>query len=433
MMRRQKCVLWLAGILLATAARAELKIDITRGVTDPVPIAVVPFAQSTPGAGVVDIAAVVQRDLEGSGRFTGMSREAMPARPTRAADVESARWRALRNDYVVVGREVPRDAGEVRLEFELVNALTGQVLLQESVGVPPANLRHGAHRIADKVFEKITGTRGAFATRIAYISVDGQPPAQRFQLLIADADGENARVAMESRLPIMSPAWSPDGQWLAYVSFENRASAIFVQRVRTGERRQVSARTGINGAPAWSPDGRKLALTLSGSGGNLDIYILDLSTQELTRITDDPAIDTEPAWTPDGQTLYFTSDRGGGPQIYRVAARAGARAQRVTFGGSYAARPRISPDGRQLAVVTQESGSFRIGVADPAVGQVTGLTRGPLDESPGFAPNGAVLIFAGRERGQGVLATVSVDGQVTQQLKSDKGEVREPAWGPFVD
>jgi TolB protein len=362
-----------------------------------------------------------------------MARDAMPARPTRAADVDAARWRALRNDYVVVGREVPRDAAEVRLEFELVNALTGQVLLQDSIVVPTANVRHGAHRVADKIFEKITGTRGAFATRIAYVSVDGQPPSQRYQLLIADADGENARVAMESRLPIMSPAWSPDGQWLAYVSFENRASAIFVQRVRTGERRQVSARTGINGAPAWSPDGQKLAITLSGSGGNLDIYVLDLSTQELTRITDDPAIDTEATWAPDGQMLYFTSDRGGGPQIYRVAPRAAARAQRVTFGGGYAARPRISPDGRLLAVVTQESGSFRIGVADPAVGQITGLTRGALDESPGFAPNGAVLIFAGRERGQGVLATVSVDGQVTQQLKSDKGEVREPAWGPFVD
>jgi TolB protein len=432
MMHRLKWVVWLTGTLLAATAQAELKIDITRGVTDPVPVAVVPFAQPAQGAGGLDIASVVQRDLEGSGRFLGMQREAMPARPARAADVDAARWRALRTDYVVVGREVPRD-GEVRLEFELVNALTGQVLLQEYIGVAPANLRHGAHRIADKVFEKITGIRGAFATRIAYVSVDGQPPAQRYQLLIADADGENARVAMESRLPIMSPAWSPDGQWLAYVSFENRASAIFVQRVRTGERRQVSARTGINGAPAWSPDGRKLALTLSGSGGNLDIFVLDLSSQELARITDDPAIDTEPTWTPDGQTLFFTSDRGGGPQIYRVAPRTGARAQRVTFGGSYAARPRISPDGRMLAVVTQESGSFRIGVADPAVGQVTSLTRGQLDESPSFAPNGAVLIFAGRERGQGVLATVSVDGQVTQQLKSDRGEVREPAWGPFVD
>lgn len=431
-MHRLFCAALLAATFLTTPARAELKIDITRGVTDPVPIAVVPFAQAQ-GGGSLDVAAVVQRDLEGSGRFTAMRRDAMPARPTRAADVDAARWRALRNDYVVVGREVPREGGEVRLEFELVNALTGQVLLQEYVGVPAAYLRHGAHRIADKIFEKITGTRGAFSTRIAYISVDGQPPRQRFQLMIADADGENARVAMESTQPIMSPSWSPDGQWLAYVSFENRASAIYVQRVRTGEKRQVSARAGINGAPAWSPDGRKLALTLSGSGGNLDIFVLDLGTQELVRVTDDPAIDTEPAWAADGQNIYFTSDRGGGPQVYRVPARAGARAQRVTFGGGYAARPRISPDGRTLAVVTQEGGNFRIGVADPAVGQITPLTRGPLDESPSFAPNGAVLMYAGRVGGQGVLATVSVDGQVTQQLKSDQGEVREPAWGPFVD
>jgi TolB protein len=231
----------------------------------------------------------------------------------------------------------------------------------------------------------------------------------------------------------MSPAWSADGQWLAYVSFENRVSSIWVQRVRTGERRQVSARAGINGAPAFSPDGRRLALTLSGSGGNLDIYVLDLGTQQLTRITDDAAIDTEPAWSLDGESLYFTSDRGGGPQIYLAPANSGAKARRITFGTPYAARPRLSPDGRLLALVTQEGGGFRIGVADPATGQVTSLSRGTLDESPSFAPNGAVVIFAGRERGQGVLATVSVDGQVTQRLKSDQGEVREPVWGPFND
>ena len=426
--------LLLIGLGLAAAtARAELKIDITRGVTDPVPIAVVPFARSGAADASLDVAAVIQGDLVSSGRFRAMERAAMPAQPTRAVDVQAASWRAARNDYVVVGRVLQRDAAEVRLEFDLVNALTGQVLLQEYVGVPQANLRHGAHRVADKIYEKITGTRGAFATRIAYISVDGTAPAQRYQLLIADADGENPRIAMESRQPIMSPAWSPDGQWLAYVSFENRVSAVFVQRVRTGERRQVSARAGINGAPVFSPDGKRLALTLSGSGGNLDIYVLDLGTQQLVRITDDPAIDTEPAWTPDGANLYFTSDRGGGPQIYLAAAQSGARPRRVTFGGAYAARPRVSPDGKQLAVVTQENGAFRIGVVDPASGTVTGLSRGTLDESPSYAPNGAVIIFAGREGGQGVLATVSVDGQITQRLKSDRGEVREPVWGPFVD
>jgi len=424
-----------AALLLAavTPAQAELKIDITRGVTDPVPVAVVPFARAVPADGGLDVAAVVQRDLESSGRFRGVDRNAMPARPTRAADVDAAAWKAQRADYVVVGRVAAGAAGAVQLQFDLVNALTGQVMLSESVTAPQNAVRNGAHRVADRIFEKLTGTRGAFATRIAYVSVDGAPPNQRFQLLIADADGENARIAMQSSQPVMSPAWSPDGEWLAYVSFENRVAAIFVQRVRTGERRQVSARAGVNGAPAFSPDGRKLALTLSGSSGNLDIYVLDLATQGLTRITDDPAIDTEPAWSADGQSLYFTSDRGGGPQIYNSPAQAGSRARRITFGVNYAARARVSPDGKMLAIVTQEASGFRVAAVDVASGQITPLSRGSLDESPSFAPNGAVLIYAGRERGQGVLATISVDGQVSLRLKSDQGEVREPVWGPFAN
>jgi TolB protein len=231
----------------------------------------------------------------------------------------------------------------------------------------------------------------------------------------------------------MSPAWSADGEWLAYVSFENNVAAVFVQRIRTGERRQVSARIGHNGAPAFSPDGKRLALALSGSTGNFDIYILDLGTQALTRITDDPAVDTEPAWSPDGQTLYFNSDRGGAPQIYSIAARGGAQPRRISFDVPYAARPRVSPDGKQLALVTQENGAFRIGIMDLASGRITTLSRGTLDESPDFSPNGATLIYAGRDSAQGVLATVSVDGQVSLRLKSDQGEVREPVWGPFAD
>jgi TolB protein len=287
--------------------------------------------------------------------------------------------------------------------------------------------------VADAVFEKLTGVRGAFATRIAYVAVTGAPPTQRYQLLIADADGENPRVAMQSSQPVMSPAWSPDGEWLAYVSFENKAAAVFVQRVSTGERRQVSARTGHNGAPVFSPDGRRLALVLSGSSGDFDVYVLDLGTQALTRITNDPAIDTEPAWSPDGQTLYFTSDRGGAAQIYATPVQPGARARRITFGVPYAARPRVSPDGRQLAIVTQEGRGNRIAVVDIASGTAITLTSGSLDESPSFAPNGAVLIYAGRDGGQGVLATVSVDGQVSTRLKSGQGEVREPVWGPFTE
>lgn len=431
-MRRTLWAVLLPGLaLLATAARADLKIDITRGVTDPVPVAVVPFARAVPADGGLDIAAVVQRDLESSGRFRGIERTAMPSRPTRSGEVDAASWRAQRTDYVVVGRVVADGSGSVQLQFELVNVLTGQVMLNETVTAPQAAVRNGAHRVADKVFEKITGIRGAFATRIAYISVDGSPPNQRYQLLVADADGENWRPAMQSSQPIMSPAWSADGEWLAYVSFENRVAAVFVQRVRTGERRQVSARVGVNGAPAFSPDGRRLALTLSGSTGNLDVYVLDLATQNLVRVTDDPSIDTEPAWSPDGQTLYFTSDRGGAPQIYAAAPQAGARARRITFGASYVARPRVSPDGKMLAVMTQDGSGFHVGVVDLASGQITSLSRGAQDESPSFAPNGAVLIYAGRDRGQGVLATVSTDGTISTRLKSDQGEVREPVWGPF--
>jgi TolB protein len=433
MHRKPLLLTTLLALLAVSPARAELKIDITRGVTDPVPVAVVPFARAVPADGGLDVAAVVQRDLESSGRFRGVDRNVMPARPTRGADVDAAAWRAQRADYVVVGRVAGGAGGSVQLQFELVNVLTGQVLLNDTVTAPQSAVRHGAHRVADRIFEKLTGTRGAFATRIAYVSVDGAPPSQRYQLLIADADGENARIAMQSSQPVMSPAWSPDGEWLAYVSFENRVAAVFVQRVRTGERRQVSARVGVNGAPAFSPDGRKLALTLSGTTGNLDVYVLDLGTQALTRITDDPAIDTEPSWSSDGQTLYFTSDRGGAPQIYAAAAQAGARARRITFGANYAARARVSPDGKLLAVVTQDGSGFRIGAVDLASGQLTPLSRGALDESPSFAPNGAVLIYAGRDRGQGVLATISVDGQVSLRLKSDQGEVREPVWGPFTD
>lgn len=431
MLKPRAMVLAVLMLVATAAANAQLRIEITRGVTDPVPVAVVPFSVAAPSIETLDVATVIQNDLASSGRFRGIDRAAMPARPDRALNVDATRWRDARADYVVVGR-VANSGGNVVLRFDLVNALNGQVMLEdESVSVPQASLRKGAHRVADVIFEKLTGVRGAFATRIAYVSVTGTPPAQRYQLLIADADGENPRVAMTSRQPVMSPAWSPDGEWLAYVSFEDEVAAVFVQQLRTGERRKVSARAGHNGAPAFSPDGRRLALVLGGSGGNLDVYVLDLATQNLTRITTDPAIDTEPAWSADGQNLYFTSDRGGAPQTYVAPAQADARARRVTFGVPYATRPRLAPDGRQLAVEIQESGGYRIATVDLASGTVTSLTRGTLDESPSFAPNGAALIYAGRENGRGVLATVSVDGQVSTRLKSGEGDVREPVWGPF--
>ena len=420
-------------VLTATApAFAQLKLTITSGVTDPINIAVVPFSRAVPADGGLDVAAVVQRDLESSGRFKGMPRSDMVTTPTTAAEVDAAGWKQQRNDYVVVGRLAALPSGDLTVDAELVNVLTGQRLLGQKWTVKPANLRNAAHRVADAVYEKIIGVRGAFATRIAYVSVDGRPPAQKYQLIVADADGENPRMILQSDRPLMSPAWSADGEWLAYVSFERRVSAIYVQQVRSGQRRMVSARVGINGAPSWSPDGRKLALTLSGKDGNLDIYLLDLGSQALTRLTDDPGIDTEAVFTPDGSAVYFTSDRSGNPQIYKLGIGGNDRPRRVTFTGNYNARPRVSPDGKQLAVLTLDNGAYRIGVQDVASGTLQILSKGSQDESPSFAPNGAMVILAGRERGQGVLQTISIDGQTSFRLNADAGEVREPVWGPFL-
>jgi TolB protein len=425
-------ILLMALMLPPGAARADLQILITKGVTDPIPIAIVPFAHGLPPDGPFDVAAVVQHDLEGSGRFRLMPRGQMTATPTRAADVQAADWKAAGNDYVVVGRVSMPSSSEIDVECDLINSQSGDTVASQKFIANSASIRNASHQISDFIYGKILGVRGAFATRIAYISVQGQQPNQKYQLIVADADGENPKVILESNQPIMSPAWSPDGQWLAYVSFENKVSGVYVQTVRTGERHLVSARVGVNGAPSFSPDGQKLALTLSGSGGNLDVWLLDLNSQQLTRLTDDPAVDTEPAWSPDGKSIYFTSDRAGGPQIYKFDLAQHQRVERITFGSSYNARPRVSPDGKKIAFVTREGSAYRIGVEDLASKTVSVLSKGSLDESPSFAPNGASIIFAGRDADIGTLQIVSVDGLVTQRLRSDQGEVREPVWGPFA-
>jgi TolB protein len=408
--------------------QAQLRLDITQGVRDAVPIAVVPFGGQAEG-GPGEVAAVIASDLRLSGRFSPLERRDMVAQPTSGAAIRFEDWRLLRSDFIVVGRVEP-DAAGVAVTFELFNVQTGQPLLSQRLPTTERGLRATAHRIADLVFERLTGIKGAFSTRIAYVSVEGRAPAQRHRLVVADADGFGPRVVTESAEPIMSPAWSPDGQSLAYVSFEGKASAIYVQRLATGERRRVSARRGINGAPAWSPDGRKLALTLSRDG-NLDIYALELASQVLTRLTTDAAIDTEPEWSRDGASVYFTSDRAGSAQVYRVAADGAQDAQRLTFTNSYNARPRVAPDGQSLALVTLDRGAYRIATLDLQSRNLRVLTEGRQDESPSFAPNGALLIYATQNAGRGALATVSSDGRFQQRLSSDKGDVREAAWSPF--
>jgi TolB protein len=427
--RAAAALLALAFLLVATPGHAQLRLDITQGVRDAVPIAVVPFGGQAEG-GANDIAAVVANDLRMSGRFAPLERRDMVSRPTSGGEIRFEDWRLLKSDFVVVGRVEPDGAG-LAVNFELHNVRTGASLLAQRLPSTEKGLRATAHRIADLVFERLTGIPGAFSTRIAYVAVDGKPPAQRYRLIVADADGHNPRTVLESREPIMSPAWSPDGQNLAYVSFESKLSAVYVQQLATGQRSRVSARAGINGAPAWSPDGRKLALTLSRDG-NLDIYTLELATQTLTRVTSDEAIDTEAEWSKDGQSLYFTSDRAGNAQVYQVRLDEARRAERVTFTNGYNARPRMSPDGKQLALVTLDRGGYRIGVMDLASRNLRVLTNARQDESPSFAPNGAMVIYATREGGRGALAFASSDGAFQQRLSSDQGDVRDPAWQPFT-
>jgi TolB protein len=320
------CAPWLA--------QAELRIEISQGVDKAVPIAVVPFGWAGPGEAPGDVAAVVAADLERSGRFAPLPRNDMLARPTSGRDVDFDDWRILGTEVVIVGQLIADGADTYTIQFQVFDVLRGQQLLGYRQPSSKSQLRAASHRVADMIYEELTGVAGVFSTRIAYITVNGEAGQQQYRLIVADADGENARVLVESREPLMSPAWSPDGRKLAYVSFENNNSEIYVQTLRSGARQRVSARSGVNSAPAWSPDGRLLALTLSRDDGNLDIYTLDLASQVLTRLTDRPSIDTEANWAGDGRHIYFTSDRGGAPQVYRVAADGTGQPQRGTFEGS---------------------------------------------------------------------------------------------------
>jgi TolB protein len=420
----------LFAMLMPWQARAELVIEITGGSESALPIAVVPFGYEGFAASE-DISAIVRNDLERSGRFAPLPQQDLISTPHEKSEINFKDWRLLRSEGLLVGKVSSLDGQTYQVQFQLFDVYKAQQLVGKRYQVPASGLRRVAHQIADQVYQTLTGEQGVFSTRLAFVSVlknaDG---SRRYALQISDSDGANPRTVLQSKQPILSPNWSPEGERLSYVSFENGKAEIFIQEMRSGKRTALATFKGLNSAPSWSPDGRKLAMTLS-KGGNPEIYVMDISTKALTRVThSSQSIDTEAVWMPNGHELVFTSDRGGRPQIYKVPAT-GGRAERLTFEGRYNASPDISADGRYLTMMHALKGKFYIAVQDLETGAVNVLTERGKDESPSFAPNGRLILYATEQNGKGILAAVSVDGNFHQRLGETGIDVREPAWSPI--
>ena len=426
-----------AVLLALCAAGHALEIVISEGWDSPTRIAVVPFGgpplRDRAGQEATDIAGIVAFDLKRSGQFEAIAPEQMLQHPTLAQEVSFRDWRIQKVDYLVIGRGAQAAGGEVSIQYQLLDVTAEREIGNAAFTVPPALIRDVAHRISDQIYERVTGIRGAFSTKILYVLVEAPgTPSAVYRLLMADADGERERTLFRSGEPLLSPSWSPDSQRVAYVSFETGRSTIVVQNLRDGSRSHVAAYRGINGAPAFSPDGKQLAMSLSRDG-NAEIYVKDLASEELRRVTRNPsAIDTEPSWSADGGSLIFTSDRGGKPQIYRLDLATGYP-ERLTFSGDYNARARLLPDGQHLVYVHRRAGVYHIAWQDLERDAVHLLTETALDESPSLAPNGTMMMYATRQQGKGILAVVSIDGRVKYTLPSAAGDVREPAWSPFID
>jgi len=418
--RRTVCA---ALVSLPAVSLAQLRVEITGVGSQQFPIAIAPFVRDSQLP--VEIESVVRADLARSGLFRIVEAGGAPI-PLNATPA-FADWKARGADALAIGSVTRLADGRFDIRYELYDTVQQARLDGASVVSPAGNLRLPAHQIADRIYEKLTGERGVFATRIAYVV---QTSRTAWELHIADADGANPQAALRSREPIISPAWSPDGSRLAYVSFETGKPVVYVHTVATGARKAVANFRGSNSAPAWSPDGKTLAVTLTREG-NSQVFLMNADGGNARRLTTSNGIDTEPSFSPDGQSIYFTSDRGGGPQVYRMPANGGA-AQRVTFNGDYNISPRLSPDGKLLAYVGRRGGQFKVHVLDLASGQETPVTDTVRDESPSFAPNGRMLLYATEVNGRGILASASIDGRVRTRLSGPSGDIREPTWGPFI-
>lgn len=413
----------LIGLLAVGAAPAfaQFRVEVSGVGLTQLPIAVAPFRGEAQAP--QKIGAIIRADLERSGMFRTVNAAGLVADENTRPDL--ADWRQKGADTMVTGSVSALADGRFDVRLRLWDIVRGADLGGQSYTVSKADLRLSAHRISDFVYEKLTGEKGVFSTRIAYVT----KAAQRYNLWVADSDGEGAQSALSSAEPIISPSWSPNGAQLAYVSFESRKPVIYSHDVATGRRRLLANFRGSNSAPAWSPDGKQLVATLSRDGGS-QIYALSLSGGDPKRLTQSSSIDTEPAYSPDGKYVYFVSDRGGAPQIYRMSPGGGSP-ERVTFTGSYNISPALSPDGRWLAYVSRVGGAFKLHVMELAGGAVTAITDTAADESPSFAPNSRLIVYATQQQGKESLMTTTLDGKIKAKLSGISGDIREPDWGPF--
>ena len=421
-LRRGLLALCAGGLALqCVPAAAQFRVEISGVGGTQLPIAVAKFMDEDKAP--QPVSAIVRADLERSGLFRLID---TPEAIDETAQPAMSDWRSRAADALLTGSVARLADGRFDVRYRLWDVVKGQPLIGQSTAVPAADLRLAAHRVADAVYEKLTGDKGVFSTRIAFVTKAGS----RYTLRIADADGEGGQVALASPEPIISPSWSPDGRELAYVSFESQKAVVWAQDVASGKRRAVANFRGSNSAPAWSPDGRQMAVTLSREGGS-QIYLMDRSGENVRRLTNSAAIDTEPVFSPDGRSLYFVSDRGGGPQIYRLPLTGGT-AERVTFAGAYNISPALSPDGRNLAYISRQGGAYRLVIQELGTSAPPrNLSDGGSDERPSFSPNGRLIVYATRSQGRDVLMTTTLDGRIKTSLAVPQTDVREPVWGPF--
>lgn len=426
-MNKLRLFLSLLVFFLPAGAKAALTVEIVGGAAQQIPIAIVPFAQQGQITGQQDtIANVIGADLRRSGLFRVLETRGVANQPSDVGDVSYADWAAIQAQALTIGRIEALPDNRLKVSFRLLDVYKQNQLVGLEYNITPAQLRMTAHKIADVIYQKLTGEQGVFATRIAYVN----KASGRYALQVADSDGYSPQTVVSSVEPIISPSWSPDGTRLAYVSFEKKKPIVYVQSLVTGQRTVLANFKGNNSAPSWSPDGKRLAIVLTHAA-NSQVYAINADGTGLQQLTRTSAIDTEPVWSPDGRYIYFTSDRGGSPQIYRMPA-SGGEASRMTFEGGYIVSPRLSHDGKSLAYIRRDGGQFKVALQDLQSGQVQILSDGPRDESPSFAPNGRMILHATRIGGRGALAAVSADGRVKQRLSESGGDVREPAWGPVI-